>query len=179
MRTLSAFLCLCLAGATGAETLPESLRAASEQPLKQCSTGVIEVWGFIDVGKASVWLPDCERLEMPLQPPLMLRFGYDREVPGHAFARSARAMLQRNMDESTYRELQEQFETFNSSYRDTQEGDVYSMLWQEDGSVTLWLNDRKLAEERGERFARHYLKIWFGPDPYSDKLKQALLTPAS
>lgn len=179
MRTLSLLFLLLLPPAAITAPLPEPIRAATDKPLQQCSSGIIEVWGFIDVGKASVWLPDCDRLEMPFQPPLMLRFGYDREVPGDAFAKSARAMLERNMEASTYQSLEEQFETFNGSYRDTQDGDIYSMLWREDGSVILWLNDGKLAEEQGGRFARHYLKIWFGPDPYSNKLKEALLTPAS
>lgn len=159
--------------------LTKPVRERTPQGLSQCSTGVIEVWGFIDVGRASVWMPDCSRLEWPLQPPLLLRFGYDREVPGKAFAKSSRAMLERNLEESTFRAMEERFQAFNANYRDTSEGDVYTMLYETDGRLTLWLNDMRLAREQGHDFARQYLKIWFGPRPFSEKLKEALLSPGT
>lgn len=180
MRWITALLLLALTtSAPAAPELPGPVQTAANAAIKRCSTGAIKVWGFINVGQASVWLADCSRLSMPLEPPLLLRFGYQREVPGDAFAESALAMLERNLDEATFRELESRFRAFNANYRDTDEGDVYSMLYQEDGTLTLWLNDRELARESGHDFARHYLKIWFGPRPFSDRLKESLLTPAT
>jgi hypothetical protein len=124
-------------------------------------------------------MPDCGKLAWPLEPPVLLRFGYNRKVPGDAFAKSARAMLERNIEESAFRALSDRIERFNANYRDTAKGDTYSMLYESDGTLTLWLNDTRLGHEQGHAFARQYLKIWFGPKPYSAKLKEALLTPAS
>lgn len=176
---LSLLLALTVPSVASESPLPEPVRERTSQSLSRCSTGVIEVWGFIDVGRASVWMPDCSRLEWPLEPPLLLRFGYDRKVPGKAFAKSSLAMLERNMGKSTFRAMEERFRAFNANYRDTSEGDVYTMLYETDGSLTLWLNDRHLAGEQGHDFARQYLKIWFGPRPFSDKLKDALLSPGT
>ena len=42
--------------------------------------------------------------------------------------------------------------------------------------MVLRLNGEKLAEEQGEDFAQAYFSIWFGDDPYSDSLKEELLS---
>lgn len=160
-------------------TLPQPLRQESEQRMQQCSTGTIKVWGFIKVGEASVWMPDCSRLKMPLEPPLLLRFGYQREVPGDAFAESALAMLERNLSGENFQQLKARFQQFNAHYQTTSDGDIYSMHYGEDGTLTLWLNDNRLAREQGHDFAGQYLKIWFGPEPFSSRLKKELLSPAS
>lgn len=156
-------------------SLPGEAQQASQPPLKQCSSGQVEAWGFIDVARASVWLPDCERLTFPFQPPVALRFAYEREVPGDAFAESAMAMLERNMDADTFKALEARFREFNSHYRDTRDGDVYVMLYDREGNLTLWFNDERLTRTQGDRFASHYFRIWFGPKPFSRGLKKALL----
>lgn len=155
------------------------LQDSDGTPLKRCSTGTIKVWGFIHVGKANVFMGDCDKLKLPFSPPVALRFAYSRDVPGHAFTKSARAMLKRNLDDKEFGKLAPRIDAFDSHYQDTSDGDAYYLVYRSDDSLTLYLNDKVLAREHGAEFAHAYFRIWFGPDPYSDGLKQELLTADS
>ena len=85
-------------------------------------------------------------------------------------------MIERNVGEDTFEALKERIDAFNSHYRTTRDGDRYTLDYNEDQSMVLRLNGEKLAEEQGEDFAQAYFSIWFGDDPYSDNLKEELLS---
>jgi hypothetical protein len=160
-------------------SVPDHVNAKSESPLKACSASVVEALGFIDVGKANVFMSDCSKLTVPFEPPVALRFAYDRKVPGKAFRKAANAMLERNLEDAEFQALKERIESFNSRYVDIADGDAYYMLRDGEGGLHLWLNDRMLASVQDPELAAAYFRIWFGDKPFSGELKENLLTPLS
>ncbi len=142
--------------------------------LQRCSSSKVKALKFFTVGKASLFRQDCAATD-PLAPPLRLAFGYNRAVPGDAFAKSARAMIKRNLNDTDWHALKARIDAFNQHYRTTRDGDLYTLDYHQDQSLVLKLNGETLAEEQGKAFARAYFTIWFGDDPYSEDLKQALL----
>lgn len=156
-------------------TLAGSANAADFDDMARCSSADVKALKVFNVGKASLFRADCSASD-PLAPPMRLAFGYNREVPGDAFAKAARKMIERNVSEDTFESLKARIDAFNSHYRTTRDGDRYTLDYDQDQSVVLRLNGEKLAEEQGEAFAQAYFSIWFGEDPYSDDLKEELLS---
>lgn len=155
--------------------LGSGAHAADFEDMSRCSSADVKALKVFNVGQASLFRADCGAAD-PLAPPMRLAFGYNREVPGDAFAKAARKMIERNVGEDTFEALKERIDAFNSHYRTTRDGDRYTLDYDEDQSMVLRLNGEKLAEEQGEDFAQAYFSIWFGDDPYSDDLKEELLS---
>ena len=146
-----------------------------DKQFRECSNAQVRALRIFRVARARLLLADCGELALPLEPPLILEFHYQRDVPAHAFDESARTMLKRNLEPELRDELEGRIATFNEGYRDTREGDVYRLHYSDDGRLVLTFNGEAAAREQGHDFARAYLQIWFGPDPYSGRLKDALL----
>ncbi|HEX5678022.1 MAG TPA: chalcone isomerase family protein [Alcanivorax sp.] len=155
--------------------LASSANGTDFDAMARCSSADVKALKFFDVGQASLFRQDCAAPD-PLAPPMRLAFGYNREVPGDAFAKAARKMIERNVSDATFEALKKRIDAFNSHYRTTRDGDLYTLDYGADQSMVLRLNGEKLAEEQGEDFAQAYFSIWFGDDPYSDDLKQELLS---
>ncbi|MEE4250597.1 MAG: chalcone isomerase family protein [Alcanivoracaceae bacterium] len=172
-RLLSSLILLCCAQASASTQHPSTLESGTR--LDQCRSAPVQALRFIEVGVASLWRDSCGQQAQPLAPPMMLEFTYRREVPGSAFSRSATAMIERNVNPATFADLKQRIEAFNSHYKDIGDGDSYQLRYLDDGRLELLLNNELLATEQGHDFANAYLQIWFGPKPYSDRLKEQLL----
>lgn len=173
---LSAIVTSVATAAERTAPLPNPVRQAAGTDLELCSAARVKAWMLFKVARANVYLPDCARLQWPFEPPVVLRFAYEREVPARGFTESANKMLERNLDEAQWSELKEAIRSFNEQYRDVDDGDTYHML-RRDGRLTLWLNGEELASVDNPALARHYFRIWFGDQPFSDSLREELLTP--
>ena len=138
-----------------------------------CQRSDVKALRFITVGEARLLRQDCAADDR-LAAPLRLEFSYTQEIPGDAFAKAAMNYLEKNLNNRDFNELKPRFQQFNSYYRDIGDGDTYSMVYQ-DETLSLMLNDQTLTREQGDRFARAYLRIWFGEKPYSTSLKENLL----
>ncbi|MBZ2188559.1 chalcone isomerase family protein [Alcanivorax sp. JB21] len=143
--------------------------------MQACTRGDVRALRFIRVGEARLSLDDCARNALPLKAPLRLQFSYRRDVPGDAFAEAAETMIKRNAEPEVFAALQPRIKAFNAHYRDIGDGDTYQLDYAPDGRLLLSLNGEPLATESGDEFALHYLNIWFGNDPYNDRLKRDLL----
>ena len=150
-------------------------RLDDQTRLNVCRSAPVQALRFIEVGEARLWRDNCVSGRASLQPPLLLEFAYRREVPGSAFSRAAMAMIERNLSGADFAELKPRLERFNSHYRDIGDGDTYQLRYLPDGQLELLLNNEVLTREQGHEFANAYLNIWFGPQPYSDRLKRQLL----
>ncbi len=142
--------------------------------LRTCSSAPVKALKFFEVGEAQLARPDCN-VEALLTPPLQLTFAYQRAIPGDAMAKAALVMIERNLSDEQYQTLEARLKQFSSGYRDIEGGDAYHLRYSTDGELELWLNQELLRTERGHDFARAYLSIWFGQQPYSDELKRRLL----
>ncbi len=143
------------------------------QPWQVCTRSDVKALRFITVGEATLSRHDCQTDDLQ-SPPLRLTFRYFRDVPGDAFAKAALNFLEKNLQKTEFNRYQTRFQAFNSHYQDISNGDAYSLTYRADG-LTLALNNRLLASETDTTFARYYLRIWFGENPYSQSLKENLL----
>ncbi|EKF75554.1 hypothetical protein A11A3_01737 [Alcanivorax hongdengensis A-11-3] len=141
---------------------------------QSCHSADVKALKFFTVGKAQLLRQDCRSQDL-LNAPVRLSFSYFRDVPGSAFAKAAEHFIELNTSDSQFQKLKARVEAFNSHYRDIGDGDTYTLTYDTDGSLVLALNGEPLAREKGDDFARAYLAIWFGDDPYSDSLKENLL----
>lgn len=164
------------AAADATEPAPDHVEGAAGTELQACSAARVKAWMFIKVARANVYLSDCGNLEHPFSPPVALRFAYEREVPARGFTESANEMLKRNLASKQYARLKQPLMDFNDHYKAVEDGDTYYMLRTKD-TLTLWLNERELASVDNPELARHYFRIWFGPEPFSDRLREELLQP--
>ncbi|MQX53378.1 chalcone isomerase family protein [Alcanivorax sediminis] len=158
-----------------AVSLAWSLPAASQEssPWQRCNRADVKALKVFTVGEAALYRQNCDAADL-LAPPLKLSFRYFREVPGDAFGKAAMHFLEKNLPASQFTRLEPELKSFNQHYQDVDDGDRYVLVY-EDGGLTLTLNGQALAEQQGDDFARAYLTIWFGQDPYSETMKETLL----
>ncbi|HAM74420.1 MAG TPA: hypothetical protein DCQ09_01995, partial [Alcanivorax sp.] len=71
--------------------LGSGAQAADFDDMARCSSADVKALKVFNVGQASLFRADCSAAD-PLAPPMRLAFGYNREVPGDAFAKAARKM---------------------------------------------------------------------------------------
>lgn len=176
MKALLALVMLATASSVMATAgQPHAAQLDSQTRLNLCRSAPVKALRFIKVGKATLWRDDCVSGQASLQPPLLLEFAYQRDVPGSAFSKAAMAMVERNVSDGAFAELKSRLERFNSHYRDIGDGDRYQLRYLPGGELALLLNNEVLTREQGHDFALAYLNIWFGPQPYSESLKKQLL----
>ena len=177
-RIATLFMVALSASVTTTPLLATSTADAPTRPdnaaWQTCASAPVKALKFFDVGEARLARDDCST-RSPLTPPLQLTFAYHRAIPGDAMAKAALVMVERNLEQAQFEKLAPRLRAFSSGYRDISSGDQYVLRYNDDGSLSLWLNDQLLRSEQGHDFARAYLSIWFGPEPYSDELKQRLL----
>ena len=73
--------------------LGSGAHAADFEDMSRCSSADVKALKVFNVGQASLFRADCGAAD-PLAPPMRLAFGYNREVPGDAFAKAARKMAE-------------------------------------------------------------------------------------
>lgn len=176
MRYFLVTALLCFSSASMAAT---STLSNPSTDMIQCSKGEVSALLFIHVANARLYRQHCQPQSELLTPPLILTFSYSRKVPADAFAKAAAHMIEKNIDAGLYKKLHDRIVAFNKGYRDTKDGDVWRLEYRTDQRLLLFFNKKQVASEKGQQFARAYLDIWFGSDPYSDSLKQSLLTDIS
>lgn len=155
---------------------PTFLTQTANTDLQPCSAAQVKAWMMFKVARANVYLPDCAGLSWPFDPPVALRFTYQREVPARGFTESANEMLERNLAKAEFQTLKDAIRNFNAQYREVEDGDTYYLLRTED-SLTLWLNGSELTSVKNPDLARFYFRIWFGEQPFSESLREDLLKP--
>lgn len=147
--------------------------ALADDQWEQCQRADVKALKVFTVGEAALYRKDCNVDDL-LTPPVKLAFRYFREVPGDAFGKAAMHFLEKNLSESEFDAMKGDLASFNQHYQDVDDGDRYTLVYQDSG-LTLGLNGQRLTAQEGDDFARAYLTIWFGPTPYSTAMKETLL----
>lgn len=71
--------------------------------------------------------------------------------------------------------MQDRINQFNSFFPAVQRGDVIKFEYLPQEGTRVWINDTLKGSVAGEDFARALLKIWLGPEPAEESLKEAML----
>jgi len=155
--------------------LPEYL-TAHDIRFKRCSRAELKAFSIFHVGYAGLYQEVCQRvINVFDKSSKNLRFVYERSIPARAFREAAEQYLKTNLG-SKFNNWKQAIDTFNLAYQDIEDGDYYDLIYTSQSGLKLYLNDTFLAALNDPRLGLAYLNIWFGEEPFSESLKEALMT---
>lgn len=172
---LSTFTATAWAGPADDYEFPEKTDITGPE-LTRCSTADMQVFALVDLGDVALYLEDCEQRPF-LDQPRLLHFYYARDFDANDYRQSGKKLLERNLGDEAFAELEPAIDDFNAIYRDTREGDRYAIGTDEQGHLALYLNGEYIGRSESMAFARDYFNIWFGDDPFRSNVKEALSPP--
>ncbi len=134
---------------------------------------------FFDVYVAGLYLPPGEAPEalFTSEGARRLEIAYLRSFTPEDFRRSTLAGIENNLPAAEFQRLRPQIEAMNALYRAVEPGDRYAVTYLPGIGTELAKNGKTLGVVPGLAFARAYLAIWFGSQPFDADLKQAILAP--
>lgn len=145
--------------------------------LSRCSQGELKAFRWIHVGYAGLYLNNCKNpIDVFNDAPKQLRFIYERSIPAKAFREASEEYLKANLGDR-YSAWRSDFDRFNRQYRDIDKGDFYDLIYDAENGLRLFLNNELLGTLDDPEQALAYFTIWFGKEPFSNALKESLLTP--
>lgn len=160
------------------EILPDAFVSRNIH-LKRCSQAQIKAFKVMHVGYAGLYLERCkQKINIFNKSPKSLRFVYERAIPARAFREAAHEYLKTNLG-SEFDRWEPIIDTFNLGYKDIKDGDYYDLIYDPKTGLTLEMNGVQLARLEDPGIGLAYFNIWFGKEPFSEQLKEDLLTPES
>lgn len=149
--------------------------AVANSPLKLCSQAELKAFRLIHVGRAALYLQDCNKIpDIFSFSQKQLRFLYDTPIPAKAFREASYEYLKINLGQK-FNQWKASFDQFNNNYQDIKVGDYYDLVYDPLTGLLLQLNGKDLATLQDPNIALAYLNVWFGHKPFSADLKNTLL----
>lgn len=114
--------------------------------------------------------------------PRRLEIEYFWGIPAPLFAEATVDGIRKNVDPESFDRLAPRIERFNALYADIEPGDRYQLTYRPGVGTELALNGRVLGRVEGADFAAALFSIWLGDAPFSESMKEQLLsdpTPTS
>jgi hypothetical protein len=149
--------------------------AVANSPLKLCSQAELKAFRLIHVGRAALYLQDCNKIpDIFSFSQKQLRFLYDTPIPAKAFREASYEYLKINLGQK-FNQWKASFDQFNNNYQDIKAGDYYDLVYDPLTGLLLQLNGKDLATLQDPNIALAYLNVWFGHEPFSADLKNTLL----
>jgi hypothetical protein len=160
--------------------LVTTFASADARTLERCSEVELKVMGVFSVGTASLHLADCSESNRVLERvPKMFSLELDRDMAGRDLVESANELLVENLGVSSSDALPEELACLANAYVDAEDGERFDVTYEPDERLALYRND-ELLEECPDRGRGHeYFKIWFGKNPFNNRMKRALLEGAA
>lgn len=155
-------------------------QANKQPPLLECSRVSMRVFGgLITIGEASLHLNRCDQAKQVLQD-IAKQFTID--LSRNASAERLRAMAERLIDDNLRTDEDQnpnlRFECITQAYIDAKEGSRYDVRYRPEEGLTLWLDGERLSQCPPDADLADYFAIWFGEEPFNQKLKRRLLNQA-
>ena len=159
------------AGAASYETQPDMTR---------CSEMELRVAGLFKVGTAALYLHNCSAAREIVLDPVPKQFSLQmaRDFAGTDLRKTARDALRDNLGIGSDEPLPESLRCLADAYVDARDGDRYDVIYRPRDSLELYLNRElvKRCEDTGQ--GEKYFMIWFGEDPFHQRLRDTLLDRA-
>lgn len=148
-----------------------------EQTLQLCAQTPMKKMLF-NLGDVALYAKDCAAVKADslTTQPVHLTFKYERGFDGEDFIKSSDELIKRNTDATEYQAIKADLDTFNANYQAIANGERYDIGWSETTGLVLSKNNRQLSQQDSAELAEVYFRIWFGSEPFSKKMKQALLS---
>lgn len=104
-----------------------------------------------------------------------LEFDYLRKIDKSTILKSSKSIIPKNMSDAEFASINDRVRMINEAYRTVGKGDRSALSFIPGQGTTLWINEEAVLTVPGEDFARLYFRIWLGPAPISEKMRDALL----
>ena len=104
-----------------------------------------------------------------------LEFDYLRKIDKSMILKSSKSIIPKNMSDAEFASINDRVRMINEAYRTVGKGDRSALSFIPGQGTTLWINEEAVLTVPGEDFARLYFRIWLGPAPISEKMRDALL----
>jgi len=156
------------------------LPGAANAELQRCSEVQLKVIGLFSVGTASLHLEDCGQVDRVLEPiPKMFSLELDRDMAGADLVDSAQDLLVENLDVDSVEALPEELACLADAYVDARDGERFDVVYDPDERLALYRNDELLRACPDQGRGHEYFKIWFGNEPFNERMKSRLLERAT
>ncbi|HSG92293.1 MAG TPA: chalcone isomerase family protein, partial [Methylotenera sp.] len=148
-----------------------------DQTLQLCASTPMKKMLF-DLGDVALYAIDCVAVNADslTAQPVHLTFKYERAFDAEDFIKSSDELIKRNSDDAEYQSIKADLERFNANYQAIADGERYDIGWSQATGLLLSKNNRQLAQHDSAELADVYFRIWFGDEPFSQKMKDALLS---
>jgi len=156
----------------------DTTRTLDNHQLTLCASANMRKMLF-NIGDVALYLKDCNQAsaETLTEQPVKLSFVYQRAFDGEDFIKSSDVLIQRNISAAEYAAIKDELEAFNANYQAIARDEVYEIAYSQETGLLLSKNGRQLSQSDSEALAAAYFTIWFGQDPFSNKMKNDLLNP--
>ncbi|WP_376697345.1 chalcone isomerase family protein [Wenzhouxiangella sp. EGI_FJ10305] len=154
---------------------------AATAELERCSEVELKVIGLFSVGTASLHLADCGDAGRVLEPVAkQFSLKLDRDMAGKDLIESANELLVENLDDvDNPDQLPEELACLANAYVDASDGERFDVVYEPEERLALYRDDELLTECPDQGRGHEYFKIWFGEEPFNDRMKKRLLERAS
>ncbi|ODN66093.1 chalcone isomerase family protein [Methylophaga muralis] len=142
--------------------------------LQQCSAVPIRVMVF-NLGDVALYRQQCSDESDLTSQPVQLSFIYKRGFDAEDFQKSSVELLKRNVDETTFTDIETALIDFNSGYQKAVKGDRFDIRFSPEAGLMLFKNGQQLSHSDNTQLGEVYFDIWFGQDPFSKRMKNDLL----
>lgn len=148
-----------------------------EHTLELCAHTPMKKMLF-NLGDVALYAKNCVGIESEslTSQPINLTFKYERGFNGEDFIKSSDELIKRNSDDDEYIAIKADLDAFNANYQSIADGEHYDIGWSQATGLILSKNDRQLSQSNSAALAEIYFRIWFGNEPFSDSMKEALLS---
>jgi hypothetical protein len=133
---------------------------------------------LFNLGDVALYAKDCSAVSADslTSQPVHLTFKYERGFDGEDFIKSSDELIKRNSDDAEYQAIKADLRRFNENYEAIADGERYDIGWSEQTGLVLSKNMRQLSQHDSADLAAIYFRIWFGDAPFSQDMKEALLS---
>ncbi len=151
-----------------------------EHTLQLCASTPMKKMMF-NLGDVALYAKDCAAVNADslTAQPIHLTFKYKRAFDGEDFIKSSDELIKRNSENAEYQSIKADLDAFNANYQAIADGERYDIGWSQATGLRLSKNNRQLAQHDSAELADVYFRIWFGDEPFSQKMKDALLSGGS
>lgn len=156
----------------------DTTRSLDNHQLTLCASTNMRKMLF-NIGDVALYLKDCSQAsaETLTEQPVKLSFVYQRAFDGEDFIKSSDVLIQRNISVADYAAIEEELKAFNANYQAIAKDEVYEIAYSQETGLLLSKNGRQLSQSSSAQLAAAYFTIWFGDNPFSNKMKNELLSP--
>ena len=146
--------------------------AVDSNHLSSCNTTDINIIFVLDVGHAELFLPNCDIFD---NSEYMLAITYNRPFTADEFIISSDELVSRNNSGDVYNRIKSDLDKFNSHYQAVEKGDEYRISYTRKYGLSLEKNGDLIASSDNKELAMAYFKVWFGDNPFHQRMKKNLL----